>query len=185
MEIEFLRVDDVLGMHEDQIERYGGSPELRDPGLLSSAVETPRATFGGRLLHETLFDMAAAYLFHIVQNHPFVDGNKRRCARRCAHVGSARPPRDFSAMPRGFDSPRLHFPDHRNRPEPSGNSRKRPEVPLVVFHAPRRWFRSVPGISAPFRCAWRCALLGSASAGAIAVLIPAARSNSSSGTALA
>lgn len=77
MEIEFLQIEDVLGMHEDQIERYGGSPEIRDPGLLSSAVETPRASFGGRFLHETLFDMAAAYLFHIVQDHPFVDGNKR------------------------------------------------------------------------------------------------------------
>ncbi|MBX3316471.1 MAG: type II toxin-antitoxin system death-on-curing family toxin [Phycisphaeraceae bacterium] len=74
---EWLRVDDVLQIHQDQIERYGGSPDLRDPGLLTSAVETPRAMFDGRCLHGDLFEMAAAYLFHIVQNHPFMDGNKR------------------------------------------------------------------------------------------------------------
>ncbi|MBL9030139.1 MAG: type II toxin-antitoxin system death-on-curing family toxin [Phycisphaerae bacterium] len=74
---EFLRVDDVLQIHQDQIERYGGSPDLRDPGLLTSAVDTPRAMFDGKYLHGDLFEMAAAYLFHIVQNHPFVDGNKR------------------------------------------------------------------------------------------------------------
>ena len=77
MEPVFLHIDEVLRIHEDQIERYGGSPDLRDSGLLTSAVETPRATFGGQFLHGDLFEMAAAYLFHIVQNHPFVDGNKR------------------------------------------------------------------------------------------------------------
>lgn len=45
--------------------------------MLESALEQPRATFAGKLLHETVFDQAAAYLFHLVQNHPFVDGNKR------------------------------------------------------------------------------------------------------------
>lgn len=45
--------------------------------MLESALEQPMATFGGKLLHETVFDQAAAYLFHLVQNHPFVDGNKR------------------------------------------------------------------------------------------------------------
>jgi len=50
---------------------------LREPGLLSSALEAVAATFGGRLLHQSLFEMAAAYLFYLAQNHPFVDGNKR------------------------------------------------------------------------------------------------------------
>jgi death-on-curing protein len=77
MEVIFLEVEDVLRIHQDQIERYGGGAELRDAGLLSSAVESPRVTFGGQSLHADLFEMAAAYLFHIVQNHPFVDGNKR------------------------------------------------------------------------------------------------------------
>jgi death-on-curing protein len=60
-----------------QIARYGGADGLRDRGLLESALAQPKATFAGELLHEDLFSMAAAYLFHIVQNHPFVDGNKR------------------------------------------------------------------------------------------------------------
>lgn len=57
--------------------RYGGSPGVRDEGLLESAVAQAAATFGGEYLHNDIFQMAAAYLFHIVQNHPFVDGNKR------------------------------------------------------------------------------------------------------------
>ncbi len=73
----FLTLDEVLALHADQIERYGGSRGLRDLGLLESAIAAPRATFGGVLLHPTLPEMAAAYLFHLVQNHPFVDGNKR------------------------------------------------------------------------------------------------------------
>jgi death-on-curing protein len=70
MDPEFLRIDDVLQIHRDEIERYGGSPDLRDPGLLTSAVAMPLATFDGARLHADVFDIAAAYLFHIVQNHP-------------------------------------------------------------------------------------------------------------------
>ncbi len=73
----FLRVDEVLEIHRDQLERYGGTAGLRDPGLLLSALAQPQATFGGEFLHPDLLMMAAAYLFHIVQNHPFVDANKR------------------------------------------------------------------------------------------------------------
>jgi death-on-curing protein len=75
--IEFLELSDVLEIHADQISHYGGTVELRDAGLLESAIEQPRATFGGQFLHAYPFEMAAAYLFHIVNNHPFVDGNKR------------------------------------------------------------------------------------------------------------
>lgn len=74
---DFLELAEVLFIHADQIDRYGGDPSIRDAGLLESAVAMPRATFGGELVHRDLFEMAAAYLFHIVQNHPFVDGNKR------------------------------------------------------------------------------------------------------------
>ena len=77
MEPVFLTLDDVLEIHEQQIELYGGSHGLRDPGALESAVATPQATFGGEYLHGSPYLMAAAYLFHITQNHPFVDGNKR------------------------------------------------------------------------------------------------------------
>lgn len=76
-ELEFLGVDDVLAIHADQIDRYGGSAGLRDLGLLDAAVAMPRSSFGGQFLHVDLYEMAAAYLYHIVCNHPFVDGNKR------------------------------------------------------------------------------------------------------------
>ena len=75
--IEFLELSDLIEIHLDQIANYGGTPEIRDLGILESAIEQPRATFGGSFLHSFPFEMAAAYLFHVVKNHPFVDGNKR------------------------------------------------------------------------------------------------------------
>jgi len=74
---DFLSLAEVLEIHRDQIERYGGKTGIRDLGLLQSALAMPAAGFGGHYLHGDLFEMAAAYLFHIVRNHPFVDGNKR------------------------------------------------------------------------------------------------------------
>lgn len=77
MEPIFLTLDEVMQIHADQITRYGGTAGVRDIKLLQSAVAMPQAGFGGQYLHGDFFEMAAAYLFHIVQNHPFVDGNKR------------------------------------------------------------------------------------------------------------
>src|SRR5271169_4925951 len=77
MEPVCLSLDEVLEIHEQQIERYGGSPGLRDAAGLESAVATPPATFGGEFLHASIPAMAAAYLYHLCQNHPFIDGNKR------------------------------------------------------------------------------------------------------------
>ena len=77
MNPEFLDVDDILAIHSIQLGATGGSEGLRDRGLLEAAVAQPRATFGGEFLHEDLFAMAAAYLFHIAKDHAFVDGNKR------------------------------------------------------------------------------------------------------------
>lgn len=77
MSPEFLTLEEVLEIHAVQLERYGGGAGVRDEGLLDSALAQPAATFDGQLVHEDLFAMAAAYLFHIVRNHPFVDGNKR------------------------------------------------------------------------------------------------------------
>jgi death on curing protein len=73
----FLTLDEVLALHEDQIQRYGGTAVIRDIALLKSAVGAVAATFEGRFLHETLFEMAAAILYGICRNHPFIDGNKR------------------------------------------------------------------------------------------------------------
>ncbi len=79
-ELRFLSVDDVLAIHEDTIKHEGGQAGLLDPGLLESAVMMPQQQFGGKYLHPTLASMAAAYLFHIAQNHAFRDGNKRAAA---------------------------------------------------------------------------------------------------------
>ena len=77
MDLVFLTLDEVLEIHRDQIARFGGSEGIRDIGLLNSAMAMPTATFGGQFLHSDPFEMAAAYLFHLVQNHSFLDGNKR------------------------------------------------------------------------------------------------------------
>jgi death-on-curing protein len=74
---DFLDLEDVLELHALQLARYGGAAGVRDRGLLESAVAQPQTTFDGAFVHDGLFAMSAAYLFHIVQNHPFVDGNKR------------------------------------------------------------------------------------------------------------
>jgi len=73
----FLSVAMVQQLHEDQIRRYGGGLGVREMGLLESAVAMPQAGSGKQYFHTDIFEMAAAYLFHLVKNHPFIDGNKR------------------------------------------------------------------------------------------------------------
>lgn len=73
----FLTLGEALAIHEDVIRRYGGSLGVRELHLLESALGMPEATFGGQFLHEDIPSMAAAYCFHLVANHPFIDGNKR------------------------------------------------------------------------------------------------------------
>jgi len=67
----------LLRLHELSIYDYGGSPGLRDEGLLESAIARPYQTFGGEELYQTVFEKAAALAQSIIINHPFVDGNKR------------------------------------------------------------------------------------------------------------
>jgi len=73
----FLTLDDLLDSHAEQIANYGGTHGVRDIGLLESARAQPEAQYDGQYLHADLLEMAAAYLYHIVRNHPFTDGNKR------------------------------------------------------------------------------------------------------------
>ena len=75
--IKFLTLSEVLLILDDQIKNYGGIYGIRDINLLSSAIYMPESSFEGKYLHETIPAMAAAYAFHICQNHPFIDGNKR------------------------------------------------------------------------------------------------------------
>ena len=83
MSVSFLTLDEVLALHADQIERYGGHAGVRDRGLLSSAVGMAEVSFEGEFLHGSIHEMAAAYLFHICKNHPFLDGNKRTALASC------------------------------------------------------------------------------------------------------
>lgn len=73
----FLTLAETAEIHAYQIDHFGGTNGLRSLDLLKSAVGMPSSTFGGSYLHPTIPDMAAAYLFHLVENHPFLDGNKR------------------------------------------------------------------------------------------------------------
>jgi death-on-curing protein len=74
---DFLTVEDVEQLHSEQLRLFGGLDGVRDRGALESAVAVPASSFGGEFLHVGLFAMAAAYAFHISENQPFVDGNKR------------------------------------------------------------------------------------------------------------
>jgi len=78
-----LTVDIVVEIHTAAIQRFGGSPGIRDVALLESAVAAPQATFGGKSLYVDLVEIAAAYLFYVCCNHPFVDGNKRAALGAC------------------------------------------------------------------------------------------------------
>ena len=73
----FLCKHTVLNIHDAQLAEHGGKPGVLDEGLLESALAQPMAVFGGHFLHEDLFAMAAAYVFHLTNNHAFEDGNKR------------------------------------------------------------------------------------------------------------
>ena len=79
----FLTLPEILEIHEDRIRVYGGTSGVRALDLLQSAMGNVEATFGGEYLHQSLFEMAAAYLYGICRNHPFLDGNKRT-ALACA-----------------------------------------------------------------------------------------------------
>lgn len=76
----FLSRKEALELHQSEIAKHGGSPGVRDAGLLDSALAQPSASFGGQYVHVDLAEMAAAYLFHLAKNHPFFDGNKRVAA---------------------------------------------------------------------------------------------------------
>ena len=75
--MRFLSLGEVLELHRRIAEATGGATGVRDLEALESAVAQPRMTFSGRDLYPELADKAAALGFSLIQNHPFVDGNKR------------------------------------------------------------------------------------------------------------
>ena len=72
MSTDYLTQADVLAIHDDQIQRFGGSPGVRDPGALDAALYRPQSGYYADLIEE-----AAALWESLAQNHPFIDGNKR------------------------------------------------------------------------------------------------------------
>ena len=85
LSVLFLRLEEVLKIHENQITLYGGSPGIRDEKLLEAALAQPEASYAGNYLHADIYSMAAAYMYHLAMDHPFVDGNKR-VATVCALI---------------------------------------------------------------------------------------------------
>ena len=82
---DFFSLAEILDFHIEQIELYGGKHGVRDIGLLKSALAMPMSGVGDSYFHSFPFEMAAAYMFHIVQNHPFIDGNKRTGLAACLY----------------------------------------------------------------------------------------------------
>ncbi len=78
-----LSVEIVREIHAQAIARFGGSDGVRDHALLESAVAAPQASFGGKSPYRDLAEVAAAYLYYLCRNHPFIDGNKRAALGGC------------------------------------------------------------------------------------------------------
>ena len=78
-----LTVEIVREIHAEAIARFDGSDGVRDSALLESAVAAPQASFGGRSPYQDLTEVAAAYLYYLCRNHPFIDGNKRAALGSC------------------------------------------------------------------------------------------------------
>ena len=78
-----LTVDIVREIHAEAIRQFGSSEGVQEMALLESAVAAPQATFGGQSPYTDLVEVAAAYLYYLCRNHPFVDGNKRAALGAC------------------------------------------------------------------------------------------------------
>src|SRR3989338_2780411 len=84
--MKYISIDEVLAIHYTIIKGFGGLPGIRDFGLLHSAIERPKASFGGEDLYPNIFEKAAALLHSLILNHPFLDGNKRTAYASCARL---------------------------------------------------------------------------------------------------
>src|ERR1035438_5024065 len=78
-----LTVDIVREIHAEALAKFGGSAGVREPALLESAVAAPQASFAGKSVYADMAEIAAAYLFYLCRNHPFIDGNKRTALGAC------------------------------------------------------------------------------------------------------
>jgi len=76
-DVIFIKPEHIFRLHKLAIDDFGGAMDIRDADLIDSAISQPMATFGGEFLHASIYEMAAAYYYHISQNQGFSDGNKR------------------------------------------------------------------------------------------------------------
>ena len=74
---EYLTIEQVIELHDEMLKRYGGLPGIRDKNLLWSAIDAPKAAMFGQEMYPSVYEKAAAYLYHLICNHPFNDANKR------------------------------------------------------------------------------------------------------------
>ena len=82
--MQYLSTDEILAIHEELINEFGGIHGIRDVGLLYSAIYRPQASFAGEDLYSSIFDKSAALIHSLLLNHPFIDGNKRTAYTSCA-----------------------------------------------------------------------------------------------------
>jgi death-on-curing protein len=97
--IKYLTTDQILRLHDALVEKFGGLLGIRDHNLLLSCVESPKMALAGKDLYPSVYDKAGVYLFNIVCNHPFNDGNKRTGASAALlflQINKACIPFDFS-----------------------------------------------------------------------------------------
>lgn len=99
--LRHLTAEAVIRIHDRVLRAHGGSPGTRDPALLESAVAAPQASFAGKPLIKDAVEIAAAYLFYLCRNHPFVDGNKRTALAACLVFLEANALLDEAAAPLG------------------------------------------------------------------------------------
>jgi len=83
MEFTHHTVAGIFAIHEEVLAAHGGLAGVKDLALLESAIAAPQASFSGQALVQDPLEIAAAYLFHLCQNHPFNDGNKRTALAAC------------------------------------------------------------------------------------------------------
>ena len=83
MEFTHHTVAGIFAIHEEVLAAHGGLTGVKDLALLESAIAAPQASFSGQALVQDPLDIAAAYFFHLCQNHPFNDGNKTTALAAC------------------------------------------------------------------------------------------------------
>lgn len=84
-EIHFLTLEELVEIHHNQVGRMGGQMGLRHEGVLRACLATPANKIGGRYAHQDIYEMAAAYLFHITDQRPFLRGNQKVAVLACLY----------------------------------------------------------------------------------------------------